>query len=381
MAQTENEYIAPALISEVDDDVIHQRMLENLPDDIDKTEGGFAHDFTRPAALEKAELLIAINDAVQVFFPAWSYGAYLDMIAAQDGLSRKSATYAETYLTVTGAPGTIIPEGFLWSTPSNAISNAVEFETVADTTIDENGDASVLVRCTEAGTVGNVPANSITLMSSPMGGIVEITNENAASGGTETETDDELRVRIEEKDKSGESSFVGCDADYKRWAKEVDGVGDVTVIPEWQGQGTGTVKLIVMDSNGEPATSTLLTQVYNHIMSTLNRDSRLAPIGAILTVVTATETYITVAASVELAEDAVLEDVSASFEAALKEYFQTAKYEGEIKYTRVGSILSETPGIADYDHTSLLLNSGTANITIDADDYPVVSTVTLTEVS
>lgn len=381
MAQTENEYIAPALISEVDDDVIHQRMLENLPDDIDKTEGGFAHDFTRPAALEKAELLIAINDAIKVFFPAWSYGAYIDMIATHDGLTRKSATYAETYLTVTGAPGTIIPEGFLWSTPSTAISNAVEFETVADTTIDENGDASVLVRCTEAGTVGNVPANSITLMSSPMGGIADITNENAASGGTETETDDELRVRIEEKDKSGESSFVGCNADYKRWAKEVDGVGDVTVIPEWQGPGTGTVKLIVMDSNGEPATSTLLAQVYDHIMASLNQDSRLAPIGAILTVVTATETYITVAATVELEEEAVLEDVSASFETALKEYFSTAKYEGEIKYTRVGSILSETSGVADYDHTSLLLNSGTANITIDADDYPVVSTVTLTEVS
>lgn len=381
MLQLDNGYIAPALISEVDDDAIHQRMLENLPDDIDKTEGGFAHDFTRPAALEKAELLIAINDALQVSFPAWSYGAYLDLIAAHDGLTRKSATYAETYLSVTGVPGTIIPEGFLWSTPSTAISNSVEFVTVEDTTIDEDGDASVLVRCTESGIIGNVPANSITLMTSPMGGIATITNEDAASGGTETETDNELRARIEEKDKSGESSFVGCDADYKRWAKEVDGVGDVTVIPEWQGPGTGTVKLIVMDSNGEPATATLLTQVYNHIMATLNRDSRLAPIGAILTVVTATETYITVVASVELEEDAVLADVSASFETALKEYFSTAKYEGEIKYTRVGSILSETSGVADYDHTSLLLNSGTANITIDADDYPVVSTVTLTEVS
>ncbi len=381
MAETDNGYVAPALISEVDDDVIHQRMLENLPDDIDKTEGGFAHDFTRPAALEKAELLIAINDAVQVFFPAWSYGAYLDMIAAQDGLTRKSATYAETFLTVTGAPGTVISEGFKWSTPSTAISGAVEFETVEGTALDENGDGSVHVRCTEAGIIGNVPANSITLMSSPMGGIATITNENAASGGAEIETDDELRVRIEEKDKSGEASFVGCDADYKRWAKEVDGVGDVTVIPEWEGSGTGTVKLIVMDANGSPATATLLTQVYDHIMSELNRDSRLAPIGAILTVVTATETNITVTASVELEEDAVLADVTAAFTASLKDYFTTAKAEGEIKYTRVGSILSETAGIADYDHTGLLLNSGTANITIDADDYPVVSSVTLTEVS
>ena len=65
--ETDTTYTPPELIAEVDDDVIHARMLENLPDDIDKTDGGFAHDFTRPAALEKAELLVALNDAIQVF--------------------------------------------------------------------------------------------------------------------------------------------------------------------------------------------------------------------------------------------------------------------------------------------------------------------------
>lgn len=149
-------------------------------------------------------LLVAINDAIQVCFPEWSYGTYLDMIAAQDGLTRKSATYAETHLTVTGVPGTLIEEGFLWTTPSTAISDAVEFETVESVTIDDEGNASVLVRCTQTGTVGNVPANSITLMSSPMGGIAEITNESATSGGSEEETDDELRVRIQEKEQAGE---------------------------------------------------------------------------------------------------------------------------------------------------------------------------------
>ena len=70
-------YTPPMILTDVDDDIIHARMLEALPNDIDKTEGGFAHDFTRPAALEKAEMMIAVNDAVQVFFPAWSYGGYL----------------------------------------------------------------------------------------------------------------------------------------------------------------------------------------------------------------------------------------------------------------------------------------------------------------
>jgi hypothetical protein len=36
---------------------IQERMMRNLPLDIDKTEGGFAWDLTMPTALEKAELL------------------------------------------------------------------------------------------------------------------------------------------------------------------------------------------------------------------------------------------------------------------------------------------------------------------------------------
>ena len=92
--ETDTTYTPPELIAEVDDDVIHARMLENLPDDIDKTDGGFAHDFTRPAALEKAELLVALNDAIQVFFPEWSYGGYLDKLAASAGLMRRQATAA-----------------------------------------------------------------------------------------------------------------------------------------------------------------------------------------------------------------------------------------------------------------------------------------------
>ena len=55
MEQGSGSYVPPQILSDMDDDVIHARMLEALPDDIDKTEGGFAHDFTRPAALEKAE--------------------------------------------------------------------------------------------------------------------------------------------------------------------------------------------------------------------------------------------------------------------------------------------------------------------------------------
>lgn len=372
-------YTPPMILTDVDDDIIHARMLEALPNDIDKTEGGFAHDFTRPAALEKAEMMIAVNDAVQVFFPAWSYGGYLDKLAGSVGLSRKAAQPAETYLEITGTEGTIVPAGFIFATPKSGDIASIEFAVVESTTISAEGKATVLVRCTETGLIGNVPENSITLMSSPMKGVTTIRNPAAATGGIETEDDESLRARIEEREKNNEASFVGNDSDYKRWAKEVDGVGSVVVVPEWMGKGSGTVKLIVMDANGMPANDTILRAVYDHIISPDNRDYRLAPIGAILTVTTAEAVGLTFSATILLEEDAVIDDVVKAYRTNLLAYFEEAKAESCIRYTRVCSALSETKGVLDY--SNMLLNGATANIAITADDYPTIATVALTEAS
>lgn len=372
-------YTPPMILTDVDDDIIHARMLEALPNDIDKTEGGFAHDFTRPAALEKAEMMIAVNDAVQVFFPAWSYGGYLDKLAGSVGLSRKAAQPAETYLEITGTEGTIVPAGFIFATPKSGDIASIEFAVVESTTISAEGKATVLVRCTETGLIGNVPENSITLMSSPIKGVTTIRNPAAATGGIETEDDESLRARIEEREKNNEASFVGNDSDYKRWAKEVDGVGSVVVVPEWKGKGSGTVKLIVMDANGMPANDTILKAVYDHIISPDNRDYRLAPIGAILTVTTAEAVGLTFSATILLEEDAVIDDVVKAYRTNLLAYFEEAKAESCIRYTRVCSVLSETKGVLDY--SNMLLNGATANIAITADDYPTIATVALTEAS
>lgn len=373
--ETDTTYTPPPMLQSIDDDEIHARMLEALPSDIDKTEGGFAYDFTRPAALEKASAMMDLNEAIQIFFPAWSYGAYLDQIAAESGMSRRGATASAGYLTVTGAENQLIPAGFLFATPSAEGAENVLFEVTEDVTIGSSLSAQVYVQCTQTGTVGNVPAGSITLMAEPMGGIMTITNEEPMTGGTEEEDDDSLRARIQERDLNGEISYVGNISDYKRWAQEVTGVGNVTVVPEWKGAGTGTVKLIIMDANGQPANPTILNDVYNHIMSPDDEDARLAPIGAILTVVTDEVVEISVSATLQLEEGAVLGTVIEQFKEAFAEYFEEAKEEGYVRITRVGSILSETSGVLDY--TNLKINQGTANIPIAVEEYPGMGDIEL----
>ena len=56
---------------------------------------------------------------------------------------------------------------------------------------------------------------------------------------------------------------------------------------------------------------------------------------------------------------------------------EEAKAEGYVRYTRVGSVLSETAGVVDY--TGLLINNTAANIAITVDDYPTVGTINLTD--
>ena len=371
-------YVPPDIISDMDDEVIHARMLGYLPADIDKTVGGFAHDFTRPAAIEKAEAMIAINESLQLGFPEWSYGVFTDLHAQSNGMKRKAAQFAETTVEITGEAGLHISSGTLLATAKVGNGQSVEFITVEDLDLDSEGHGSVLARCTITGIVGNVPENSIVLMPEPMEGISSINNPEAATGGIEVEDDAALIQRIIYKERNNETSYVGSNSDYIRWALEVDGVGAAAVIPEWMGQGTGTVKLIIMDYNGQPANETILNAVYTHIMGEDENDTaRLAPVGAILTVTTAKPLEITISAKVVLEEGISLDSVKAAYLTGITAYLTEAKQEKYFRKTRAGSILSETAGIVDYEN--LLINGATANIAIAAEDYPTIAAVVFEE--
>ncbi len=56
----------------------------------------------------------------------------------------------------------------------------------------------------------------------------------------------------------------------------VAGVGAVTVTPAED--TSGTVKMVILDQNGDPASKSIQNNVYDYIMSPSDPDSRLAPI-------------------------------------------------------------------------------------------------------
>lgn len=366
------EFKAPSFLNDQDAETIHKRMMEELPPDIDDTEGGFPWDFTKPTALEKAEMLeFHLTETLKIMFPMWAEDQWLDLHAKGRGLTRKPANPASGTLAITGVSGTTIPAGFKFAAPAIGDQPAIEYETKEKYTMGEDGTVEVQVTAIEAGTKGNVPAGSINIMMAPIKGITSITNPVPITGGAEQESNDELRGRIDELDATSEASFVGSDGDYKRWAEEVPGVGTALPMPEWA--GPGTVKVVLIDANGQPANAAIITEVYNNIMSPGDRLQRKAPIGATVTIVAPTAKDINYTFLLEIQSGEAEITVLERFKAQLQTYYIEAKKEGVVRYTKIGSILTSTSGVKDF--TGLTINGGTTNIVLEEDEYPVTGVI------
>ena len=366
------EFVIPSFLQGNSVDEIHKKMLDTMPDDIDKGEGGFPWDFTKPTALEKAEMLeFHLIETLKIMFPMWAMDYWLDLHARGKGLTRKPANPASGSLIITGVSGTTIPAGFKFATPAIGDQPAIEYETEEKYTIGEDGTVEVHVTATEAGTKGNVPAGTISLMMMPIKGIASITNPEKITGGAEQESNDELRGRIDELDAASEASFVGSDGDYKRWAEGVPGVGAALVMSEWA--GSGTVKVVIIDANGQPANAAITTEVYNNIMRPDDRLQRKAPIGATVTIVAPTARSIDYSFMLEIESTETESTVLERFKEQLQVYYIEAKKEGVVRYTKIGSILTSTSGVKDF--TGLAINGGTTNIILEEDEYPVTGVI------
>lgn len=369
----EYEYASPEFVLEGTEELIHQRMLDTLPGDIDKTEGGFAWDATRPAAIELAQAYNALDMAVQLIFPMYANSGWLDLHGLTRGIYRKAAVAATGEVEVNGVAGRGVPKGFRFATPSSDGEPNVIFESVEDVRIGEDGRVTVPIRCVEPGSAGNVPANSITLMGVPAIGIGGISNPKETSGGADEEDDDGLRDRIVLRDISIEESYCGSTADYKRWAMSVPGVGGAVVIPTFN--GPGTVKIVIVDEEGKPANDEIIDAVRNYILSPNDPDARLAPVDAAggLVIAAPDVKQINISVAIKLEDKGTLEAVETEFKRALVAYFTEAAEEGVVRINEIGAMLIGFAEVADYK--DLLLNEVAGNVVLQSDEYPVCGSI------
>lgn len=364
---------------------IEQKMKANLPSDIDKTEGGFAWDMTYPSALEKAEMIqFYIQQTLRTMFHIWAEGEWLDHHATENGLVRRPANKAYGYVTVTGIAGTKIAEGFVFAVPSDGGVPAIEYETLAYAEIPESGTIDIAIQALEAGEGSNVDNDTVTIMRTPLKGITKITNAERITGGAETESDDDLRQRIDDVIAGRNASFVGNNRDYVRWAKEVPGVGYAHTIPEYN--GPNSVKVVVVDMQGQPANEQICQNVFTHIFGESRDDiARLAPVGLIdFAVVPPEPVVINYSFSVKLKDAVSASTVASRFKAAIADYYEEAaneiKEEGNpsiVKYVKAHAVLADdVEGVADFK--DFKMNGCEENVKFHEDEYPVTGKVEVT---
>ena len=343
-----------------DKDTIQARMLTNISNEFDKTEGSFFYDATKPVAIELEKLDGKSDIILDNGFADTAVEVYLDRLAAERGVYRKGATKSNGLVTIVGVVGALVVAGEL------VASDNVNYVFKENLTIPAGGSIDASVECEQYGIVGNVPIGAIKYFPKTLDGLQTVINAQAFANGYEAESDSSLRERYYTVIQTPATS--GNKYHYLNWAKEVIGVGDARVFP--LANGSGTVEILIINANKRAADTNLIDEVTAYIEE--NR-----PIGATVTIVSATEKVIavTVTLVVDIANYNALE-VKTEIENNLTAYFADIAFvETYVSYAKIGNVILETLGVLDY--SSLLVNTGTANIAIADTEIAVLGGVTV----
>lgn len=341
---------------------ILNRMKNRLKTEADRREGTWTADNLQAVANELARIYSEdIENILPQAFVITATGQNLDSACSDYGLIRRVATYAEVVLEVTGEPGDY--DGV------EAYAGGTAF--VLDPfTIPRSGTDTVAVRaiCTSAGENGNVAAGSIDKTDN--GRITRVRNPSAAEGGYEREADGVFRERALEHIRK--PAISGNIAHYLQWAKEVPGVHKVRVFD--LARGNGTVDVILISDNNEPAPKSLVEQVTEYI-------EEQRPIGADVLVASAQAVEINVTASVLVNGGYTAAIVQHRMYELLTGYCEAAAFTSSVvSYLGIVSLLFDCPGVIDVE--SYTINGQERTLQLTSRQFPVarLPVITIREV-
>lgn len=356
---------------------------------VDTREGSHWHVNAVPAARELARLYdLAGTEVPMSGFPVWAWGEYLDDHAEVQDIVRLAATRAVGEATFTGPAGTAIPAGAVVGVePTEPDADVPEYEVTVGGVIpgvagvDPDASVTLPIRALDTGEAGNVGADAITVLSTPIAGAT-VTNEDATRDGSEVETDEALRERVL-------VAYIGKGAgnrrDYERWARAWEGVGRATVIPLWN--GPGTVKVIVTAADGSPLSPETVAALQADLDPNPGLADGQAPVGARVTVETATGRPIDIDGTVEFESGYSLDGEGGTIAtrddivSALREYVERVQSGGEVVAAQVSGRAVTVAGVHDFRLDALDGVAPPVNVAILAEppEAPQLGVVTLTE--
>ncbi|WP_039227490.1 baseplate J/gp47 family protein [Clostridium novyi] len=348
------------MYSEDSKDILN-RMLSYLEIDVSKCEGTLIHDALAPAAYELEDTREDLDDCLDAVFAKTAlengYSDELEMRAEEHGVFRKQGKCATTYITFYGAKGTKIEEGTLVQTQLG-----IRFKTTKEDTIKDNRTVVIPVQALEEGTKYNVKAKEINQLPIALIGIDKVENLSEVANGRDTETDEQLYNRLILKVRTPATS--GNKNEYKLWAMETSGVGNAIVIPRWQGRGT--VKVVIVDSNGKAPSSEIINNVTKHI-----EDVR--PIGADVTITGITEVGLNISVKV-IANKSDLQEIKKDIQTNIQDYLKSISLKTDtVRYNRIVNCVLNVAKVTDF--TELKINDDIKDIKLEKDSIAILKNI------
>lgn len=368
---------------------IEEEMLDQVDPDIDTREGSMVQTAVAPGAWFLEGTYLTLAQMQDNAYSQTAVGQYLDYIVEGRGITRKPATPAVRQ----GTFDATIPAGSTFKTING--ENSVVFES-GDLISSSGGYYVYKLTCQTPGIIGNSYTGSI-LPVTAIAGLSEASIGTIITVGTDEETDEALRNRYDAS--FVVASFGGNIAAYRNTILAMSGVGMVQVYPAWQ--GGGTVLCSIVDSNYEPASQTLVQTVQDYICPAEDGGNApspngygMAPIGAAVTIVSATALDLDIECTVDLITglSGSASDYQTEIEEAIDAYIKTAaetwgaairsntiSYSVVIYISRIIAAILTVPEIENV--SSLTVNGGTADITLTEtsalQQIPVLGTVIL----
>ena len=339
-------------------DSILQRMIDRVVSaypNVDVRNGSIIQNALAPAAAELSMAYVALNNVLNESFADTATRWYLLKKCEEVGMD--TARFEATYGTFKGSFNVEIELGSRWNCDIHNYS-VTEYLGV------EDGKHTYKLTCETVGSSPNDLRGTLTPITYFPTGMTYAELVGVITEGENEVEDETIRQKYFEYLKASASD--GNIGQYEQWCSDYDGIGNYKIFPLWN--GANTVKVSILSASNLAASPELVAEFQNYLDPNSNgMGDGVAPIGAIVTVTTATQVPITVTAAIKMREG--YSDTTPISDAIDAYIAELAYKRSVVPYMSVGAVILSAEGVDSI--SNLLVNGGTKDITLGAEEIPV----------
>lgn len=364
------------------DEEYWSEQAEDMGEDleVDVREGSVFMDMQMGHCMRVAKFYGDLSLLHDMIMPDTATGEFLTEYAALDNVHRNAATSS------------------CWSAQFEGVTPEIGTEFMCDDTYFtlSNVDGVSCLVANEPGEKSNALLPGSDLI--PVDNIDDL--ESATLGeliikGTADESDVSLRTRWQ-------SSKINPEANsnvpqLKLLCEQNEGIGRAKILSLWGGENT--VKAVLLSKMGQNVSDEVVAEVQQYIdpiekgyEAVVNGRTYTfgdglgegaANIGLHFLAASAKPIYLTITATVDLKEGYTREQVIIAARGQISAYLARIALEAPdkdftiVRISNIGSIITEIPGILDYDYDSLTINGSGDNIEINQESVAVLAEVIL----